>query len=443
MSPARSRDDGSVVVVVVNWNGRDLLEACLSAALAQRYDAPFEVVVVDNLSADDSVAFVQQRFPEVRVLVNDANNYCRANNRGAALVPSEFVALLNTDAEPRPDWLSGLVSCMRVDPRCGAATALVRFPDGKINSTGIEALPGFHWRDRDFGAAADAPRASDEVDGVSGCAVLWRRQCWDELAGLDEDFEMYYEDVDASLRARAGGWRLRYCREAEVSHRYNASIQQRELAEGSVEGFRLKDQLGERNRLLVLARHYRPAFVTELMTSRFFLGSPEADLERGLDLVLGKWLHGALAPKTQRELAHMLLVGRNVVIERETWARRAEVEVGKSEQQVFDLLGKLDGVGVEADHQRQHVVAMKHQLDDARRQVQSAVSEVQRLNQELAQVHAGYQAQYKRLEAELAQVHAGYQREIASRDDMIGELRRFGDSTRREGTSSPADEAAR
>lgn len=420
--------DGSVVIVVVNWNGRDLVEACLTAALAQQYPAPHEVVLVDNLSSDDSVALVTQRFPSVRVLVNDANNYSRANNRGAALARSEFIALLNTDAEPKPDWLSRLVSCMRDDPGCGAATALVRFPDGRVNSTGIESLPGFHWRDRDFGAEARPVRPSGEVDGVSGCAVLWRRQCWDELRGLDEDFEMYYEDVDASLRARAGGWRLRYCQDAEVSHRYNASIQQRERAEGAKPGFRLKDQLGERNRLLVLARHYRPAFVTELAASRFFLDAAESGLERGLELALGKWLRGALPAPAQNDLVHLLLTCRSLIVERESWARRSELEVGKRELQVFEILSRLDAVSTDLDHSRQRGQALERQLAEAQRQQAAMAAEQQRLNQEIVAVHKAYQAEQARVQAELVQIHAAYQREIGNRDQAIGELRQHFDA---------------
>lgn len=418
-----ARGDGSVVIVIVNWNGRELLPACLGAALGQRYDAPFDVVVVDNLSTDGSVAFLQERFPRVRVLVNDANNYCRANNRGAAMVGSEFVALLNTDAEPGPDWLARLVECLRADPRCGAATGLVRFADGRINSTGIETLPGFHWRDRDFGSAAHEVRPSGEVEGVSGCAVVWRRQCWQDLGGLDEDFEMYYEDVDASLRARARGWRLRYCQAAEVTHGYNASIQQRERAEGRPSSFRLKDQLGERNRLLVLARHYRPAFASELATSRFFLEAGEADLEHGLDLALAKWCDGALTGQARVELAHVLLTCRRVITERESWARLSDVEVGKRELQFCQLLGDIDRLGVESDHHRQRAEALQRQLQTAAQREQALAGEVQRLNHEIKSIHAGYQAQQGRNDDELVRLHAAYQREIQTRDDCIADLR--------------------
>jgi GT2 family glycosyltransferase len=415
--------DGSAVIVVVNWNGREFLAACLDAALTQRYDAPFTVVVVDNGSTDDSVALVRERFPTVRVLINDANNYSRANNRGAALVGSEFVALLNTDAEPKPSWLAELVACLRADPRCGAATALVRFPDGRINSSGIETLPGFHWRDRDFGAPADAVRASGEVEGVSGCAALWRRACWDAIGGLDEDFEMYYEDVDASLRARGRGWRLRFCADAEVAHRYNASIQLRERAEGVKPGFRLKDQLGERNRLLVLARHYRPAFISGLASSRYFLAAPDADVARAVELAVARWLDGRLGAAERGELTHLLLGCRRLILERESWARKVEVDVTKRGLEIVALLGKLDAATVNSDHRRQEGAELNRRLGEAERDKQVLAGEVQRLNQEIAMLHAGYQAQYKRVEDELAQLHVGYQREIAQRDSMIGELR--------------------
>lgn len=412
---------GSVLVVVTNWNGRALLPACLDAVLRQRYPGPFRVVVVDNRSEDGSVAFVRQRYPDVAVLVNDANNYSRASNLGAAAADSEFIALLDNDAVPAPDWLAGLAACLRDDPDCGAASALVRFPDGRINSTGVEALPGFTWRERDFGGGGEAP-PSGEVDAVSGCAALWRRKCWEEIGGLDEDFELIHEDVDASLRARARGWRLRFCACAEVVHAYRASVVRRGLAEADA-AFPFADRLAERNRLLILARHYPSAFASELPVSRFFQEAGEAELARGLDLALAR-AHPGLPPAAHARMRDLLLGCRRVLAERESWARRSEVEADKRELQAFGLLARLDAASAAVEQERRRADALAREAAEHARRRHELQGEVERLMQELHALHAGYRAERERDAARIARLQARHQAELALRDGHLEELRR-------------------
>src|SRR6185503_17447062 len=96
----------SVSVIVLNYNGRVHLEACFRSLLEQQYDGPVEIIMVDNGSADDSVEFMRQQFPQVCLIVNDRNTgFAPAVNQAARVASGDYLALLNNDARAAPDWL--------------------------------------------------------------------------------------------------------------------------------------------------------------------------------------------------------------------------------------------------------------------------------------------------------------------------------------------------
>ncbi len=171
-APARA------TVVVVNWNGAHLLPACLDALLAQRTGAPYEVVVVDNASSDDSLA-VLARYPSVRVVRNAANlGFAGGNNSALRGVTTPYAVLLNNDATPEPDWLERLLAPFEDSgaERLAAVTSKVvfapRFLALRLRTEGFS--PGPH-DPRDLGVRL----AAVIVDGedVTG-RVLWERLTW-------------------------------------------------------------------------------------------------------------------------------------------------------------------------------------------------------------------------------------------------------------------------
>ena len=102
----------TVSIIVVNWERRDLLRACLRSLEAQTF-RDFEILVVDNGSRDGSAEMVEREFPQARVIRNPANRgFCAANNQGIALAGGRYVALLNNDAEADPRWLESLVAAL-------------------------------------------------------------------------------------------------------------------------------------------------------------------------------------------------------------------------------------------------------------------------------------------------------------------------------------------
>lgn len=247
---------GHISVIIVNWNGRHYLECCLVSALRQTYP-DYEVVVVDNASTDGSVAFVQSRFPEVRVLAQAANmGFAAGNNIGIQATRGPYIATLNADTEAEPGWLAALVAGMEAAPDIGMCASKMLFLNdrGRIDSTGIAIdRAGIAW-DRDGGRRdKEAGLSPDEVFGPCAGAALYRRTMIERIGGFDERFFYLYEDVDLAWRARLAGWRCRYCPEARVYHVH---------AGAGTEGTPLKRYLLARNRVLTLIKNYpRPQWL--------------------------------------------------------------------------------------------------------------------------------------------------------------------------------------
>jgi len=213
-------------IVVLNWNGRVWLERCLTA-LARQTLRPTEVVLVDNASSDDSVAWVRQHHPGVQVLALDVNlGFAGGNNRGAAGATVEALVFLNNDTEVADDWLAALVRAAEEDTSRALVTSQIVYWDRPdvIDSAGDGYLRcGGGFKVHHGQPAATAP-ASREVFGACGAAFLIRRDWFERLGGFDESFFMVYEDVDLSYRARLQGAHIWYAADALVRHGGSASM---------------------------------------------------------------------------------------------------------------------------------------------------------------------------------------------------------------------------
>jgi hypothetical protein len=234
---------GLVSVIVVNWNGRAYLEKCLASLQAQTYPA-VEIIVVDNGSADGSAAWVVQRFPEARLIVNpDNRGFAAGNNQGVQAARGAYLALLNNDAWVEPNWLAELVAAVERDPRLGMADR----PE-IINSTGVCVdRSGISW---DRSSGKEARRTDCEPGAVFGpCAgaALYRRAVFEDVGLFDEDFFAYLEDVDLAWRARWRGWQAVYVPSARVYHVHSGTAR---------EGSPLKTYLLARNKIQLIAKNY-------------------------------------------------------------------------------------------------------------------------------------------------------------------------------------------
>ncbi len=238
-----------VSVVVVNWNGRRHLAGCLPA-LERQTVRDLEVVVVDNGSSDGSAEYVRARFPGVRLVESPRNlGFAAGNNLGISRTSAPWVATLNNDTEPAPDWLERLLEVGESNPTVGMVASKMVFAHrpGMINSTGI-ALDrvGIAW-DRRGGEPDRGDERTEEVFGPCAGAALYRRAMLDEVGLFDEDFFAYLEDVDLAWRARIAGWRCLYAPRAAVSHVHSAT---------GVEGSSFKSYHLGRNKIWCVVKNY-------------------------------------------------------------------------------------------------------------------------------------------------------------------------------------------
>lgn len=234
-------------VVVVTWRGRAHLTACLDALAAQT--RPHRTLVIDNAS-DDGTADVLRLHPSEPEIRRLPVNVGYAGALATVEPETEFVAWLNDDAVPSPDWLARLEDALDADQGAAAASARLVSPAGEVQSVGVRLTPDGHGAD-----AVTGP-----VFGFCGGAALLRADALAAVGGVPADFFCYYEDTDTSWRLRLAGWSV-VSVEADVTHLHGAST-----APGSAQ-FHLWN---ERNRLLTLLR-CAPLGVALTQLARFTL----------------------------------------------------------------------------------------------------------------------------------------------------------------------------
>jgi GT2 family glycosyltransferase len=219
--------DPVVSVVVLNFNGRDWLSACLGALAAQRGAPPFETILIDNASTDGSPDLVRASWPGVRVAANATNaGFAAGNNAGARLARGVWIAFLNNDTVAEPDWLGRLHAEAAAHPECALVTSRLVFlhDPSIIDSAGDGYLRAGGAFKHGHGAPAAGFASSREVFGACGGAFMIRRTAFDALGGFDPRFFMNYEDVDLSYRARLAGLRTWYAASAIVRHAGSGSL---------------------------------------------------------------------------------------------------------------------------------------------------------------------------------------------------------------------------
>jgi GT2 family glycosyltransferase len=212
----------TVAILIVNWNGGDLLTRCLES-VQQQLRVPDHIVVVDNGSSDDSLKQAEQLLHDVQLIRLPSNvGFARANNIAArAALQYDALALLNPDAIADPEWLGALVRAAEREPAvAGFASQMLlastpRYLDGAGDSYHVS---GRAWRNGHRVSSTEWPTADVEVFGPCAAAALYRREAFDEVGGFDEQYFCYFEDVDLAFRLRLHGYRCIYVHAAVVRH---------------------------------------------------------------------------------------------------------------------------------------------------------------------------------------------------------------------------------
>lgn len=214
-----------VSIIVVNYNGRDLLKECIQSILDQTYQ-PIEIILVDNGSKDGSAEIVSKLFPEVKVInLKHNKGFTGGNIEGLKYAKGDFIFLANNDVVLDRQCIYNLVNSMENYPQVGiGATKMLVYGTNIIDSAGdgfSSVLKGFK---RGEGLISDKFNKEEFVFGACAGAAIYRRKMIDEIGFLDEDFFLIFEDVDLSLRAQLKGWKVRYIPSAIVYHRVRSTI---------------------------------------------------------------------------------------------------------------------------------------------------------------------------------------------------------------------------
>lgn len=210
----------SVTVLIVNWNSGTMLAECLQHLMVQTVK-PVRIIVLDNASSDASINVVQS-FENVVLENSDINlGFAAGNNSILDECDSEFVALLNPDAFPQPDWLENLLKAASIYPEGAAFGSLQLDQSNPEYLDGIGDnyhMSGLVWRKRHGAKQQPADLEQREIFSPCAAAALYRRQAVMDVGGFDEDFFCYIEDIDLGFRLRLAGYKAMYVPEAVVHH---------------------------------------------------------------------------------------------------------------------------------------------------------------------------------------------------------------------------------
>jgi len=232
MTIQRSREVESnpplVTVVIVNFNGGEMICQCLAALKKQRFE-DFVTVVVDNNSSDDSVSSIRRDYPEVVVLALPTNlGFAGGVNRALQECDlGDWVALLNPDAFPTESWLANLVASAQSHPDYAAFGSRMfsdqehRHLDGVGDAYHVCGLP---WRSGHGCPNSSQHDREKEIFAPCAAAALYRVSALREVGLFDEDFFLYVEDIDLGFRLRLAGYRTLYVPTAGIRHLGSAFV---------------------------------------------------------------------------------------------------------------------------------------------------------------------------------------------------------------------------
>lgn len=244
-------------VVILNWNGRKLLERYLGSVV--RHTPNAEVIVADNGSTDDSLVWLRMNYPELRTILLDKNyGFAGGYNRALNAVDADYVVLLNSDVEVTAGWLEPLVEVLDnsadiavVAPKLRSVSEPKRFEYAGAAGGFIDYLGYPFCRGRILSTVEeDCGQYDDRRDifWASGAAMCCRREVFVAMGGFDEDFFAHMEEIDLQWRMQLGGWRIAVEPRSVVYH----------LGGGTLPASPNKIYLNHRNNLAMLFKCSSP-----------------------------------------------------------------------------------------------------------------------------------------------------------------------------------------
>lgn len=262
----------SVAVVILNWNGKSLLEKFLPSVIETDY-SNLQIIIGDNASNDESVAYVKTNFPMVSLIENDQNyGFAGGYNHILSKVKADYFVLLNSDVEVPKNWIKPVIELMQSDTKIAVAQPKMKWQQQKNKFEYAGAAGGFidqyaypFCRGRIFDTLEEDHGQYDEnidIFWASGAAFFIKSEAWKWAQGFDADLFAHMEEIDLCWRLKNGGYRIVSCNQSEVYH----------LGGGTLNANNpYKTYLNFRNNLLIMQKNLPKSEAYRKIFIRFWL----------------------------------------------------------------------------------------------------------------------------------------------------------------------------
>jgi len=246
-----------ISIIIVTFNSITDIDNCLKSILNQTIQ-PFEIIIVDNQSTDNTDDHIHEMYPFVRLIINETNDgYGKANNLGAKHAVGDIIVILNPDTITTETWLEELVKPLLTEEKIITTSKILTYDGNLINTCGnIIHFTGLGFT-RGYGLKSSSFNDYEYVNEVSGCSFAVKKEDFFDIGGFDNQIFMYHDDIDFSLRAHIKNFKKLYVPKSIVKHDYILSITPKKL------------YFLEKGRYMILKKYYSPKIIFLISPSLF------------------------------------------------------------------------------------------------------------------------------------------------------------------------------
>ena len=260
-----------VAVVILNWNGKDILKTFLPSVI--NYSKEAELIIADNGSTDNSIAFLKEEYPQIRIIDNKQNyGFAGGYNKALKEIEADYYVLLNSDVEVTPNWITPIIELMESDTQiaCCQPKLLSYLEKNKFEYAGgaggfIDYLGYPFCRGRIFDSLEEDKGQYDdnrEIFWATGAALFVRASIYKKFNGLDEEFFAHQEEIDFCWRVKNAGYKVYYCSKSICYHLGGGALNKTSP---------FKTFLNFRNNLYLLYKNLPLEKQSKIFFMRFFL----------------------------------------------------------------------------------------------------------------------------------------------------------------------------
>jgi len=226
----------ALTIIIVNWNNKKILQDCLESIYSTQNNYSYEIIVVDNNSEDGSAELIKNKFQKVILIENNKNyGFAKANNQAIKITKTDYILLLNNDTVIKQnDCFGNMVRFMKKKPKVGVLGCKLVYSDGTLQSVGgkytsaweiFKSQVLFIKTFKRLKKNKERDSIFKKIDCVSGACLLTRREVFDKVGMLKEDYFMYGEDIEFCYRANKAGWEVGVLSDISVIHLHSKSTE--------------------------------------------------------------------------------------------------------------------------------------------------------------------------------------------------------------------------